>query len=71
MNRYGGLWRIALDCGHTLTRTSGEVKQQQLFIGKRLGCETCARQAGSQWTWCGACGQDLHKCACTPTVARG
>ena len=34
---------LLLDCGHKITRTADEVKLQQLFIGKRIGCEVCAR----------------------------
>lgn len=44
MNRYGRVWQILLDCGHIIIRTQDEIKQQQLFIDKRIGCEHCQQQ---------------------------
>ena len=43
MNLFGRNYLITLDCGHAITRSKDEVKLQQLYIGKRLGCEECAR----------------------------
>lgn len=44
MNRFGRReWRVVLDCGHTLTRTTDEIRLQQLYIDKRIGCPECAR----------------------------
>lgn len=45
MNRFGRIWRIQLECGHTIERTPQEVKDQQLYIDKRIGCEQCAQAA--------------------------
>jgi hypothetical protein len=44
MTRFGREYRILLDCGHKLTRTADEVKTQQLYIDKRIGCEACAKE---------------------------
>ena len=44
MTRYGRTFQILLDCSHILIRTVDEVKLQQLFIEKRIGCEECAEQ---------------------------
>ncbi len=44
MTRYGRTFQILLDCGHILIRTVDEVKLQQLFIEKRIGCEECAER---------------------------
>jgi hypothetical protein len=45
MTRYGRSYSITLECGHKITRTADEVKLQQLFIGKRIGCAECAQGA--------------------------
>jgi hypothetical protein len=42
MTRFGREYRILLDCGHALTRSIDEVKLQQLYIDKRIGCADCA-----------------------------
>jgi hypothetical protein len=39
----GGAYRIVLDCGHTIERTIAEVKMQQLYIEKRIGCPECGK----------------------------
>jgi hypothetical protein len=41
MTRFGRNYSILLDCGHTIERTQNEVKVQQLFIEKRIGCQEC------------------------------
>lgn len=46
MTRYGRLYRIKLDCGHVIERTPEEVKAQQLYIEKQIGCAACAAAAG-------------------------
>ena len=38
---YGRSYLIKLDCGHTIRRTREEVKAQQLYIEKQIGCEEC------------------------------
>ena len=43
MTRFGRVYRITLDCGHVIERSAEEVKLQQLFIGKRIGCDECAK----------------------------
>jgi hypothetical protein len=48
MTRYGRTYQVLLDCGHIIIRTQDEVKQQQLYIGKRIGCEECAKAKGVQ-----------------------
>lgn len=45
MTRYGTVYRILLDCDHVLERTRDEVKQQQLYIDKRIGCERCEQNS--------------------------
>ena len=45
MTRYGRIWKIVLDCDHTMERTQDEVKQQQLYVDKRIGCERCEQLA--------------------------
>lgn len=44
MTRFGRTFRILLDCGHTIERTPAEVKAQQLYIEKRIGCDECASE---------------------------
>jgi hypothetical protein len=41
MTRYGRVWRILLDCEHSMERTHDEVKKQQLYVDKRIGCTRC------------------------------
>jgi hypothetical protein len=48
MTRFGRIWRILLDCGHTMERTLDEVKVQQLYIDKRIGCRDCERERLAQ-----------------------
>jgi hypothetical protein len=43
MTRYGRVYQILLDCDHILVRSLDEVKLQQLFVGKRIGCDECSR----------------------------
>ena len=45
MTRYGRVWRILLDCDHILERTPEEIKQQQLYVDKRIGCPRCEEEA--------------------------
>jgi hypothetical protein len=44
MTRFGRIWKILLDCGHTMERTQAEIKLQQLYIDKRIGCRECERE---------------------------
>jgi hypothetical protein len=41
MTRYGRLWKIELDCGHVIERHQDDIKKQQLYVDKRIGCERC------------------------------
>jgi len=45
MTRYGRIWKIVLDCGHMMERDIHQVKEQQLYVDKRIGCERCAQLA--------------------------
>ena len=45
MTRFGRIYRILLDCGHTMERSQEEVKVQQLYIDKRIGCRRCEEEA--------------------------
>jgi hypothetical protein len=45
MIKFGRIYQILLDCGHTITRTKEEVQQQQLYIDKRIDCEQCAAES--------------------------
>jgi hypothetical protein len=42
MTPYGRSYLIKLDCGHALQRSREEVKAQQLYVEKRIGCAECA-----------------------------
>ena len=42
MTRYGRIYQILLDCDHIIVRTHDDVKLQQLFLGKRIGCDACS-----------------------------
>ena len=44
MTRYGRSYQILLDCNHIMVRTVDEVKIQQLYLEKRIGCEACAEE---------------------------
>jgi hypothetical protein len=44
MLRFGRTYRVVLDCGHTMTRTKDEIKIQQLYVEKQVGCPTCAQE---------------------------
>jgi hypothetical protein len=43
--KFGRVYRFTLDCGHVIERSADEVKLQQLFIGKRIGCPDCRPQS--------------------------
>ena len=45
MTRYGRNYKIVLDCGHILLRTTDEVKLQQLHLEKQMGCDHCSLEA--------------------------
>jgi hypothetical protein len=34
-------YRILLDCGHGRSVTAAELKREQLFLGKAVGCAEC------------------------------
>jgi hypothetical protein len=48
MTRFGRVSRVRLDCGHVIERTPQEVKDQQLYIEKRIGCEQCAKETPNE-----------------------
>ncbi len=41
MNRFGRNYTIRLSCGHSMTRTPEEAKDEQLYVGKRIDCPWC------------------------------
>jgi hypothetical protein len=45
MFRLGRYCRVLTECGHSFRVSTGEVKANQLFIGKCIPCEEC-RKAG-------------------------
>jgi hypothetical protein len=45
MNKFGRTFRIHLDCGHVMVRTKEEVKVQQLYLDKQIGCVECEKES--------------------------
>jgi hypothetical protein len=41
MFKVGTRYKVSLSCGHSFTLSPGEVKEQQLFIGKQIVCRWC------------------------------
>ena len=37
------IWMVHVDCGHHYTVTANDIGKAQLFIGKRITCETCQK----------------------------
>ena len=45
--RWSSEWHsVLLACGHTRRLRKAELLGEQLFIGKRVACEDCAREGG-------------------------
>lgn len=41
MNRFGHMWKVWLQCGHTFECSAGFANEHQLWIGKPWYCLSC------------------------------